>query len=268
MKVDILSMSQTDIYLKSAVAAAKKFAPIFKKYFGCPKTVSIKHGDPHDLVTEIDRRIETGIRKYILQKFPTHKIIGEEFGASALGKNDIVWIIDPIDGTTNYIQGLPFACISIGLWDAKGPLVGVVYNPILKELYTAQRDKGAFLNGKKLQVSKISKFGTAYGGFGWGRDITIAIKSFPVVISNTKKIRTLGSSTLEICLIARGVYDFLIQKRINVWDYAAAVLILTEAGGKTTDTKGQNLNLQSTSILGTNGKIHKEILQVIKKLGD
>ncbi len=268
MKVDILSMSQTDIYLKTAVEAVKKSAPKFKKYFGCPQTVSIKHGDPHDLVTEVDRGIETEFRKFILKKFPTHKIIGEEFGTPKIEKNDLVWIIDPIDGTTNYIQGLPFACTSIALWDAKGPLVGVVYNPILNELYTARRGKGSFLNEKKLLVSKVSKFATAYGGFGWGRDIAIAIKSFPLVISNTKKIRTLGSSTLELCLIARGVYDFLIQKRINMWDYAAAVLILTEAGGKATDTKGRPITIDSKSILATNGKIHQEILQVIKKLGD
>ncbi len=261
-------MAQDELYLKTAVAFVKKTAPLFKKYFGCPQTVSIKHGDPHDLVTEVDRRIETEFRKFILNKFPTHKIIGEEFGVAKIEKNDMVWIIDPIDGTTNYIQGLPFACISVALWDAKGPLVGVVYNPILNELYTAQRGKGAFLNGKPLRVSKISKLGTAYGGFGWGRDIAIAIKSFPVVISNTKKIRTLGSSTLEICLVAKGVYDFLIQKRINVWDYAAAVLVLTEAGGKTSETKGQKLNIHSASILATNGKIHNEILQIIKKLGD
>jgi len=261
-------MIKNDLYLKTAVVAVKQAGPIFKKYFGCPKSVSIKHGDPHDLVTEVDRKIETEFRKFINKKFPDHKVIGEEFGTPTLLKNDLVWIIDPIDGTTNYIQGLPMACISIGLWDNKGPLVGVVYNPILNELYTAQRGKGAFLNGRRLRVSKINKFRLAYGGFGWGRDIAIAIKSFPLVISNTKKIRTLGSSTLEICLIARGVYDFLIQKRINIWDYAAAVLVLTEAGGHATDTRGLPINIGSKSILATNGKIHKEILQVIKKLGD
>jgi len=248
--------------------AAKQAGPIFKKYFGCPKTVSIKHGDPHDLVTEVDREIETKFRKFINKKFPGHKVIGEEFGTAKIGKNDLVWIIDPIDGTTNYIQGLPIACVSIALWDSKGPLVGVVYNPILNELYTAQRGNGSFLNGRRLRVSQVNKFRSAYGGFGWGRDIAIAIKSFPLVISSTKKIRTLGSSTLEICLIARGVYDFLIQKRINVWDYAAAVLILTEAGGSTSDTHGKPIDIKSKSILATNGKIQKEILQVLKKLAE
>ncbi len=259
-------MSQTDIYLQTAITAAKKSAPIFKKYFGCPKTVSIKHNDPHDLVTEVDRQIETQIRKFIQQKFPTHKIIGEEFGAPELLKNDLVWIIDPIDGTTNYIQGLAFSCISIGLWDKHGPLVGVVYNPITNELYTAQRGKGALLNGRRLKVSEVKQFKMAYGGFGWGRDITIAKKSFPLVISSTNKIRTLGSSTLELCLIARGVYDFLIQKRINVWDFGAAVLILTEAGGTATDSQGKPITITSNSIIGSNKNIHGQIIQTIKKL--
>ncbi len=215
------------------------------------------------MVTEIDHKIERQFRTYIAKKFPGHKIIGEEFGTCRPEKNDLVWIIDPIDGTTNFIQGLPFCCISIALWDNRGPLVGVVYNPILEELYTASRDHGSFLNGKRLAVSSVSKFSRAYGGFGWGRDIGIAVKSFPLIIKNTKKIRTLGNAAWETCLVAKGVYDFQIQKKICIWDFAAAACILQEAGGKITDEKGQKISLRTNTLICSNGKLHKEILKKI-----
>jgi myo-inositol-1(or 4)-monophosphatase len=253
------------VYLKTAVQAANESSGIFKKFFGKPKDVKIKGNDPRNLVTEIDKKIETQIRQIILKKFSSHKIIGEEFGGQKLSRNDFVWIIDPIDGTTNYIQGLPICCISIGLWQNNSPLVGVVYNPILNQLFTAARGQGAFLNGKRINVSEKKSLKLGFGGFGWGRNIEKAQVNFPKLIPLLHKVRTLGSATMEMCFIALGVYDFHIQNEINVWDFAASAAILKEAGGEVTEIKGGNLTMDSTSFLASNKKLHKQILNEFKK---
>jgi len=256
----------TSDYLKVAVSAAKQSGKIFKQSFGKPKNVSIKNGNPRDLVTEIDKAIETQIRKNILKHFPFHKIIGEEFGGQELKKNDLVWIIDPVDGTTNYIQGLPFCCISIGLWDKQGPLLGVIYNPVLNQLFSAVRGKGAFLNGKKITVSPKKDLKQAFGAYGWGRGIKQAAKTFPKLVKILYKIRTTGSAALDLCYVAAGIFDFHIQAEINVWDFAAGTIILTEAGGKMTDWRGGKIGFATKNYLASNNNFHQALFDIFKKL--
>lgn len=258
-------MTNTEKYLKTAIFAARQSAPIFKKYFSRPKNVKIKNNDPRDLVTDIDEKIETQTRKIILKRFPKHKIIGEEFGPVRIAKNDLVWIIDPIDGTTNYIRGLPHCCISIGLWDKKGPLIGVVYNPVTNLLFTASRGKGALLNGNKIQVSKTSALKNAYGSFSWGRNLDKAAINFPKLVRLMHKIRTLGSSVLEICFCAMGIFDFDIHNELHLWDFAAAAIIVKEAGGKITQLDGKKISFKTQAVVATNGKIHKILLKEFKK---
>ena len=252
-------------YLKVAIAAAKESGKIFKQFFGKPKNVKIKDNDPRNLVTEIDHKIETQIRKIILKNFPSHKIVGEEFGSHKLLKNDFVWIIDPVDGTTNYIQGVPICCISIGLWQNNTPLVAAVYNPILGFLFTAVKGRGAFLNGKKIKVSSKTSLKLAFGGFGWGRNINKAKINFPKLVNFLHKIRTLGSATLEMCFVAMGVFDFHIQSSINVWDFAASALVVKEAGGQVSEPDGKKINMNSKSFVASNGKLHRQMVAEFKK---
>jgi myo-inositol-1(or 4)-monophosphatase len=252
-------------FLPAAVQAAKTSSKIFKKFFGKPKDIKIKGGDPRNLVTEIDKKIESLIRSQLSKKFPSHKFIGEEFGSEKVSKKDFVWIIDPIDGTTNFIQGLPICCISIGLWQNNQPLAAVVYNPILNQLFTAEKGKGSFLNGKRIKVSKKNSVIMGYGGFGWGRNIHKAQVNFPKLLPILYKIRTLGSATLEMCYIGLGVFDFHIQSEINVWDFAASTLIVTEAGGQVTELFGEKLTMESKSFLASNGSLHKKLIADIKK---
>jgi myo-inositol-1(or 4)-monophosphatase len=258
-------MSASNEYLKAAIFAAKQSSGIFNSFFGKPKNVQIKNGDPRNLVTEIDRLVETRIRKIILKRFPRHRIIGEEFGAQKIAKNDFVWIIDPIDGTTNYIQGLPVCCISIALWQNNRPLAAAVYNPALNQLFTAAAGKGAFLNGRRIKVSAKKSLRLAFGGFGWGRNIHKAQVNFPKLLPLLHKIRTLGSATMEMCFTASGIFDFHIQSEINVWDFAASALIVEEAGGKVTELSGKKLGMDSKSFLASNGKIHGQMLREFKK---
>lgn len=249
-----------------ALKAAKESGPIFKKYFGHAGKTKPKNGNPRDLVTKIDLQIEKKIRQTILQNFPDAKIIGEEFGQSEVGPHDLVWLIDPIDGTTNFIQGLPTCCVSIALWQGNQPLLGITYNPAADQLFFAEKGKGTKLNGKKISVSNINKLDDAFGGLGWGRDVPWAEENFPKLLHQLRKVRTLGSTAMEISYVAKASYDFQIQGRIKIWDFAAAAVILTEAGGTITDFAGQPVSLSTTQILASNGKIHSQLLKELKKI--
>ncbi len=257
-------MTQSEHYLDIALKAAKNHGPLFKKHFGRVKNVETKNGDASDLVTAIDKQIENQIRALILKNFPEHKIIGEEFSKDAVGKNDMVWIIDPIDGTTNFIYGIPFCCISIALWDKKGPLVGVVYNPVFNQIYSAVRGQGTKLNGKKVTVSKADKLSTSLGSLGWAKQRKAIIQLFPKIINHCFKLRVFAACAWQICMVAGGNADFYVSLKDSIWDFGAASLIVTEAGGKFTDVAGKKLSLKTTSALATNDKIHKELLQITK----
>jgi fructose-1,6-bisphosphatase/inositol monophosphatase family enzyme len=249
-------MNQNDIYLKVAVEAAKSNARLFLKNFGSSENVEMKDHDFRNLVTETDKQIETAIRKKITKKFPTHKIIGEEHAKDLVNKKDLVWIIDPIDGTTNYIQGLPMCCISIALWDNKGPLAGVVFNPILNQMFTAIRGQGAKLNSKIIHSSKENRLPHGLGGIGW-INAEKGAGLFSVMAQNCRKLRVLASSAWQICLVGSGNYDFYVTGYAKIWDFAAAVLIAQEAGGKITDISGRAINLKTENI-------HNQILKILK----
>ena len=253
-------------YLKVAMEAAESCRKTFSDNFGRPKQVKFKNGNPKDFFTEVDLKLEKTISEKIRKAFPDHKIIGEESNKDEVDKNDLVWIIDPIDGTTNYIHGLPMCCISIALWSSKEPLVGVIYSPALDMLFTAKKGNGAYLNGQRIRVSEQKNLSNAFGGFGWGRDEGAAAKNFPKLIKVVQKMRTLGSTALEMCFVAMGSYDFQFQAQIKIWDFAAAAIIVKEAGGKVTDHFGKSLNLTTTTTLTTNSKLHNQFLPVLKKL--
>jgi myo-inositol-1(or 4)-monophosphatase len=259
-------MNDIDRYQKVANSAAKEAGVVFKKYFGNPGKVEYKRGNPRDLVTKIDRQIETLIRKKIGKNFPAHKIVGEEFANGKTFPDDFVWYIDPIDGTSNFIHGFPFCCTSIALWDKNGPLIAVLYNPVLDMQFTAARGRGAFLNGKKIKVNGQTDMACAFGGYGWGRNIGNASKHFPKLVKDLNKIRTIGTTALEVCLVAKGVYSFHIQAEVKIWDFAAAILILQEAGGKVTDWQGRPLTANSTNLVASNGKMQGKLLAAIKKI--
>ena len=247
-----------------AVSAANEAGKIFTKNFGKPKDVKKKGGDPRNLVTEIDLKIEKLIKNQIHKAFPAHCIMGEEMGwreNRALGA--LRWYIDPIDGTSNYIQGLPLACISIALWDGKGPLIGVIYNPILKDMYTAVWGKGAFLNGKKIKVSGTKRLKEAFGCIGWV-EREHGVKLFAKIIHVCRKVRGLASTALQTSMVGNSILDFYVTRDLHIWDFAAAILVVAEAGGTVTDLAGKPLSPKSQGVIASNGKIHKELLKIIK----
>ena len=260
-----MSDMSTKNYLKVAVAAAKDSGKIFKQFFGKPNNIKMKNDNPRDLVTEIDTQIESKIRKRIFKHFPKHKIIGEEFGSHKINPNDLIWIIDPIDGTHNYIQGLPFCCISIALWDKSGPLAAALYNPVLNQLFTAERGKGAKLNNKPIKVSKKNQLIRAFGAVGW-IDVEKGLKLFSTMAEHCKKLRVLASSAVQICLVGSGNLDFYIAKNIKIWDFAAGILVAKEAGGIITDLGGKKIGLDTKNVVASNPHLHKQLVSVLKTI--
>ena len=250
-------------FLEVAIEAVKKAEPIFLKSFGNASGIETKHGAVTSFVTEADKEIEHLLRECISSAFPSHAIVGEEEGGA--GGARYTWYIDPIDGTTNYIHGLHHCAISIALWDAEGPLVGIVCDPVNRRTYTAIRGGGAFENGQPIHVSNIFLLKDGVGSLGWApRDSVSRSDLCGRIEKSAYRFRVFSGSALEICFVASGILDFYVTSNIHIWDMAAAVLILTEAGGVITERSGGPVTTHSTTLVGANRSIHGELIEVLK----
>lgn len=250
--------------LKVAVRAARQAGKILMKYYGKTER-HYKEGT--SIVTKADREAEELIRSIIKNKFPDHSILGEEFG-SEKRDSDYTWIIDPLDGTTNYSAHFPFFCVSIALTKNSEPILGVVYYPHTKEMFHAELGKGAFLNSKKISVSSSENIPRSVIGFcltGKGlEDVERITKIFRKLKNVTNNVRQFGASALELAYVANGRIDAFLVVNAKSWDVAAGMLLVSEAGGKITDLSGKYFNLESYDLLASNGRIHDEILETIK----
>lgn len=250
-------------FLEVALEAVKLAEPIFLKSFGNASGVEVKAGEVASFVTETDKEIEQLLTEKIFSAFPNHGIVGEE-GASKQGTG-YTWYLDPIDGTTNYIHGLHHCAISVALWDEKGPLVGIVCDPVNKKTYTAIRGGGAFANGRPLRVSRTAFLKDAVGSLGWKqKDASERNALCERIEKSAYRFRLLSASALDICFVASGSLDFFAGTNINIWDFAAALLILTEAGGVATEKNGSPLTPESKTFVGASRHIHAELLSVLK----
>lgn len=251
-------------FLKVALGAVKKAEPIFRKSFGkASGIVEKQQGMYKSPVTDIDKEIETVISSTLVKHFPDHSIFGEEFPQQKK-PSPYTWYIDPIDGTISYIRGLPFASISLGLWENETPLVAVISDPIECATYSAVRGRGAFKNEKQqLSVSSLASLAESIGSVGRMRTLA----DDPVLLRVARKAyrgRAYGGGALELCYIAEGKLDFLISERIKIYDVAAGTLILSEAGGKATDWEGNPFTSASLKFAASNGTIHSELLKELK----
>jgi myo-inositol-1(or 4)-monophosphatase len=222
-----------------------------------------------DLVTEMDLAIERAFRAMIAERFPSHTVLGEEFEAT--GDRDsasgFCWVLDPIDGTTNYAHGLPIFCASLALEIDGVAVVGAVYDPSRRELFTAERGHGAWLNGSPLRASTSASLidSLLVTGFHYDihRDPGELIGLFGEFISRSRAVRRLGSAALDLCYVAAGRFDGFWEHRLQPWDVAAGALIVAEAGGRVTTIDGGSFTSRSGSVLATNGYIHGEMLETI-----
>ncbi|HME41653.1 MAG TPA: inositol monophosphatase family protein [Syntrophorhabdales bacterium] len=252
--------------LEFAIQLAFESGRIQKRYF--QKTLSIMHKGEINLVTNVDFECESRILELLGNEYPDDEVISEEKANTyESGKNR--WIVDPLDGTTNYAHGYPFFCTSIA-YEVDGEIiVGVVYNPITEELFFARKGEGSFLNGERLGVSAIKEIKQALLVTGFPYDVITNpnnnLNHWAAFIMRAQALRRDGSAGLNLSYVAAGRFDGFWEMRLSPWDMAAGVLIVREAGGTVTSLSGETFSLFSGGILASNGLIHKRMLDVIRE---
>ena len=257
---------EIEIIRKVALRAAKEAGAILREGLEQARTIEYK-GDKN-IVTDVDRRSEEAIAALVRRELPGHSFVSEE-GTRLQGDSGYRWLVDPLDGTTNYVHGYPCFSVSIGV-EKDGELVyGVVYDPTLEELFSAERGEGAFLNGKRLRVSTVTSLSNALLATGFPPDVATAVENnldhFAHFLKQAQAVRRPGSAALDLCYVAAGRFDGFWELRLNAWDVAAGALLVMEAGGRVTDLRGQPLRLSTPRIVASNGLIHQEMLLVIAK---
>lgn len=250
--------------IAAAVDMAKGAGRLLHEKLG--RVDSIEFKGAVDIVTEMDKMAEALIVGKIMESFPEHGILGEE-GADVKSTSPYRWIIDPLDGTTNYAHGFPVFCVSIG-FEAHGELTaGVVYAPALGELFTAEKGKGAYLNGDRIYTSKTEKLDTSLLATGFPYDIRTSkdtnLDHFANFAVRSQAIRRAGAAAYDLCSIAAGRFDGFWEMKLKPWDVAAGVLAVREAGGVVTDFGNGEFSMEKGEVLATNGIIHPEMLAVL-----
>ena len=249
-------------FLELAVEAALEAGAILVSEFDQPARISYK-GEV-DLVTQADRRSEKAIVGRLHQYFPNHVIVAEEGGGQE-GDARYRWIVDPLDGTTNFAHGYPCFAVSIGFEEAGELLAGVIYQPITKELFTASRGEGAYLNGKRIQVSSIELLSTSLLATGFPstkRARNPNIHYYWNFTLRSHGVRRDGSAALDLASVACGRFDGFWEFGLHAWDTAAGALLVREAGGVVTSFAGQPYRPGDYEMLASNGRIHAELRQV------
>lgn len=265
-------------YTAVAINAAAKAGEWIKSKLGTVKELSTKYS-PQDLVTEVDKGAEQMIRKLILTHFPDHAILGEEgvepgpqASAHALEEaiqEEYLWIVDPVDGTTNYVHGYPYYAVSIALAHKGEVIVGVIYDPSRDELFVAEKGKGAYVHGNPTRVSSENTLATSLLATGFPPDHRFA---FPINMAglqhlapNVRNIRSGGSAALHMAYVATGRISGYWEIGLNSWDLAAGVLLVKESGGTVTDTLGRPYDLSVRHVVASNGHIHDELVDALKE---
>jgi myo-inositol-1(or 4)-monophosphatase len=256
--------------LNIAVKAAREAADIIQYGARNLDRLTIDSKGPGDYVSEIDRNAEAAIIDTLLAAFPNHGFIGEEGGGTSRGdpKSDYIWIIDPLDGTTNFLHGVPQYCVSIAL-TVKGQLTqAVIYDPSKNDLFTATRGAGAFMNDRRIRVSKQLKLRDALIGTGFPFRDGAAFDEYIVQIRNLMPkcagLRRPGAAALDLAYVAAGRFDGFWEMKLNQWDMAAGALLIQEAGGLVTGIDGEDTYMQSGAIVAGTPKIFPELLKTLQ----
>ncbi|MEA3490942.1 MAG: inositol monophosphatase family protein [Campylobacterota bacterium] len=234
----------------------------------------VTHKGLVDLVTDYDLLTEEFILESLKKDFPDYRLIGEESHPKQENYHSTKAIyIDPIDGTTNFIHGIPHLAISIGIWENGAPLMAVVYNPILVELFWAEAGEGAYCNGVKLSVSpqadlqqSLIATGFPYAKVNQGIEYKWVTQSITNLLPHIRDIRRLGAAALDLCYLAEGKTDAFYEIDLKPWDVAAGILILLEAGGQVTNTSGGVFDFDDRGVVASNGKIHTKLLEYLEDI--
>jgi myo-inositol-1(or 4)-monophosphatase len=251
-----------------AIDLARQVGELLQQELPGARRIAFK-GSPTNLVTEMDARAEALIVDRLTTDFPDDAMLAEERGARA-GRSGRRWIIDPLDGTTNYAHGLPIYGVSIALEAAGRVLLGVVYDPSQRELFVAERGHGAFCNDTRLAVSSTRTLDASLLATGFPYDIRVNadnnLKEYAAFSVRTRGVRRLGSAVLYLSWVAAGRFDGYWELRLGPWDVAAAGLMVEEAGGRLSAIAGGPIDLDAPTVVASNGRIHDEILSVLREI--
>lgn len=268
-RVHVVTDSQLQVFADVAVAIALDAGAILRNRFGKPHDIVFK--GPLDLVTEADQAAELLIASRLRAAFPDHDLLGEEGSRSENTGARFCWVIDPLDGTTNFAHGLPTFAVSIALEDTGHPVVGVIYDPMRNELYRAIKGGGASLNGEPLRVSHIDRVSAAVLVSGFAHTLEQRRRqgqAWCAMLERVRALRQTGSAALNLCYVAAGRMEGYWERGIQPWDVSAGALLVSEAGGKISDREGGPFISHDRVIVATNGLVHEELVAILGEYPD
>jgi myo-inositol-1(or 4)-monophosphatase len=256
--------------LNIAISAARNASKHILKFAERIDTVQVIEKKRHDFVSEVDQIAEREIINTIHKAYPDHAILAEESGHAPNDNSQYTWIIDPLDGTTNYLHGFPFYAVSIAIQHKNRIEHGVIYDPVRQELFTASRGAGAQLNNHRIRVSKRSQLEGALLGTGFPfkniEKLPIYLKSFEALTLQASGVRRAGAAALDLAYVAAGRLDGFWELGLSPWDLAAGALMISEAGGLISDFTGAENYLESGNVVTGNPKVFKQMLQIIQPI--
>ena len=264
--MNLPSPSECEAFKNVASEAVQVSGEILQKYSKVGFTIEQK--TQQNLVTDADRESERTIVALIKQAYPSHQILAEEGGIHSTQPSPYQWIIDPLDGTTNFIHGFPLYNVSIGLEYEGTCILGVVLDPTRSELFVGERGGGVTCNGQPIRVSQVSELDKSLVATGFRDDIRETtnnnLDELCRFILRTQGVRRTGSAALDLCYVACGRFDGFWEMKLNPWDTAAGAVILEEAGGMLTNYDGESYSIYSKKIMASNGHIHEQMLAVLQ----
>jgi myo-inositol-1(or 4)-monophosphatase len=249
-------------YLETSVEIAREAGALLSKYFERRVTFELK--GEHDLVTEADRASEQLVIERLSAHFPSHSIVAEE-GGGHTGSSEYCWYVDPLDGTTNFAHGFPMYNITMALEQSGELIAGVIFDPEHNEMFTAERGSGAYLNNRRIRVSKVNRLENTLVATGFPskkRHENVNIHFYYQLAMVTHGVRRAGSAALDLAYVASGRLDGFWEFGLNPWDMAAGILLINEAGGKCSDMQDGPVNLRGPHLLADNGLVHQQIVDL------
>ncbi len=254
--------------IQNVINIAKEAGEIVREGFGKKLKIEYKSNETN-LVTEIDKASEKFITDFIKKTYPTHDILAEESGEMKSG-SEYLWVVDPLDGTTNFAHGLPIFSVSIGLQKKGKTILGVVYDVMQDITYFAEEGNGAYANSERLKVSLNDKINHSVLVTGFPYNISEnpekTLEIFSALTRKARAIRRLGSAAIDMCYVAKGVFDAFWEVYLHPWDICAGILIVEEAGGIITDFHGKKIDIYAKRILASNEKMHPHLMDIINSL--